>query len=92
MSNLYDAAKAYTKKDITSLPELNLKTLEIKKDSFGEGKEKKEYFYIEIDGWKYTVKAAVLNAIKEVIEIRPTTTKVKVYKDKDGELKVMPLD
>jgi hypothetical protein len=92
MSNIYDTAKAYTKKDLTSLPSIDLKSLEVKEASFGEGEAKKNYKYVEIDGWKYTLKANVLSAIKDILEVRPTTTKVKVYLDKEGETRVMPLD
>ena len=92
MANFYETAKAYSKKDITSLPSIDLKALEIKEDSFGEGANARKYKYFEIDGWKYTVKASVLEAIQEVISVRPMTTKVKVYRDKEGELKVMHLD
>lgn len=89
MANLYDTAKQYTKKDITSIESLDLKTLEVKDGQSDDGKIK--FKYIEIGGWKYTIKASVLSAIQEIINVRPTTTKVKVY-SKDGELKVMPLD
>lgn len=92
MANLYDTAKSFQKKDITSLPALDLKTLNVQEGTFGEGTDKRSFKYIEIDGWKYTLKANVIEAIKEVIDNRPTTTKVKVYAGKDGELKVMPLD
>ena len=92
MSNIYDTAKSYQKKDITALPSIDLKTLEVKEATFGEGEQKRAYKYFELDGWKYTLKADVLNAIKEVIEVRPTTTKIKVYTDKEGNLRVMPLD
>lgn len=92
MVNLYDSAKAYKKKDITSLEEIDIKHLEIKEDTFGEGKDKRSYNYFEIDGWKYTVKAEALQLLKDLIEIRPMTTKVKFYRNKDGELAVMPID
>lgn len=92
MASLYDTAKSYAKKDLTSLPELDLKTLDVKKQAFEKNGQKGEYSYIEMDGWKYVVKAEVLSAIKAVIDYRPSTTKVKVYKDDRGELKVMPLD
>lgn len=92
MSNLLDTAKSYQKKDLTSLPFLDLKALEVREASFGEGEAKKNYKYVEIDGWKYTIKAGVISAIKDLLEMRPTTTKVKVYLDKEGELRVMPVD
>ena len=90
MANLYDTAKSYAKKDITSIESLDLKTLEVKDGVSDDGKIK--FKYIEIGGWKYTIKANVLALIQDIINVRPTTTKVKVYRDKEGDFKVMPLD
>lgn len=92
MANLLETAKSYAKKDLTVLPEIDLEKTEIKTSTFGEGENKREYRYFEIDGWKYTINAAVLSAIKDLLEVRPTTKKIKVYRDKQGDLKVMPLD
>lgn len=92
MVNLIETAKSYQKKDLTSLEVLDINNIEVKEDSFGEGKDKRTYKYIELDGWKYTVKAEALQLLKDLIEVRPTTTKVKFYKNKDGELAIMPID
>lgn len=92
MANLLDTAKAYSKKDITSLDVIDLKETEIMTSTFGEGENKREWRYFEIDGWKYSINAAVLSAIKDLLEMRPQTTKIKVYRDKQGDLKVMPID
>lgn len=90
MTSVYEAAKNYQKTDITSLDFIDLKNDMISDGVSDDGKIK--FKYILRNNWKYTVRAEVLRAIQEIINVRPTTTKVKVYKDNDGELKVMPID
>jgi hypothetical protein len=87
---IFDAAMSYKKTDITSLDFIDLKNDDIMDGVSDDGKIK--FKYILRNNWKYTVKAEVLSAIKDILDVRPTTTKVKVYSDKEGKLKVMPLD
>lgn len=90
MVNLFEVAKSYVKKDIFSLPEIDLKTLDILDGVTADGARKYKYF--EKDGWDYTVKAEHLSAIKELIEVRPTVTKVKLIKTEKGDIRAIPLD
>ncbi|NJO30856.1 MAG: hypothetical protein HC874_27360 [Richelia sp. SL_2_1] len=67
MVTLKDAALNYKsdKKDLTTLPSVDVNT-EIKEGTF-EGKDGKliKYNYMEIEGWKYSIKAEVLEKIQQ---------------------------
>lgn len=67
--------------------------IEVKDDVFtGDNGKPVPFQYIEIDGWKYTIRAKNLEAIKNIIEMRPQTTKVKFKKTDKGEIVCVPLD
>ncbi len=68
MVNVKDFVKSWSgKKELYELPALDVATLDIKSDEFEvEGGAKKKYNYIEIDGYKYSLKAAVLSQIKQI--------------------------
>lgn len=67
--------------------------VEIKDDVFtGDGGKQVPFQFIEIDGWKYTIRAKNLEAIKNIIEMRPQTTKVKFKKTDKGDILCMPVD
>lgn len=66
---------------------------EVKDGTFsGEGGKPIAFQYIEIDGYKYTIRAKNLEAIKNIIEMRPSTTKVKFKKTDKGEILCAPID
>ena len=92
MTTLKETAVAYKgKKELTDLDKISV-NLEMQQGTFtnNEGKEI-VYNYIEIDGYKYTVKGVIMNQIKRLLEARPTTTSIKITEEK-GEFFVMPLD
>jgi hypothetical protein len=92
MANLKETAKQFGgKKELTDLPEIPV-DIEVRKDSYQKDGQTREYYYIELNGWKYTIRAEALEKIKTVITLRPQTTKIKFYKDDKGQLAVMPLD
>jgi len=67
--------------------------IEVKDNVFtGEGGKPVAFKYIEIDGWKYTIRAKDLEAIKNILEMRPQTTKVKFKRTDKGEILCMPVD
>lgn len=80
------------KKEITDLDSVDL-NLEVKESEF-QTKEgtKAKFNYIEIDNYKYTIKSKVLSALKNIMTLRPQTTKVKFNKNEDGSITVIPLD
>lgn len=86
--NLKDTALQFKKKDITDLPEISLLDLEVKTELF----EGRPWSYIELNGWKYSIKNELLGQIKETITYRPQTTKIKVVRTDKNELKVVPID
>jgi hypothetical protein len=96
MPTLKEFASSYaSKKEITDLESIPINT-EVKTGTFdgkGENEGKKMPFnYIEIDGWKYTLRGALVDQIKAVIANKPTCTKIKIGKTPKGELFVMPID
>jgi len=93
MTTLKEASLNHkAKKELHSLAEVPV-DIEIKEDSFknAQGQEVK-YKYVEIDGYKYTVKSKVLSALKNIVAARPSVTKVKFQKTEDGDIIVVPLD
>lgn len=93
MTSLKEASLAYKgKKELSDLNEISV-NIEIKQDEFdADNGQKRKYNYVEIDGYKYTVRAPVLKALKGIIQARPQTTKIKVSKTEGGEYVVIPLD
>jgi hypothetical protein len=78
-------------KDITDLDKISTES-EIGESEFEKNGKKLKYNFIEIDGWKYTLKAPVVEAIKQILAARPTTKFIKVNKTPSGEYFVIPLD
>lgn len=67
--------------------------VEVKDDVFsGEGGKPVAYQYVEIDKYKYTIRAKNLEAIRNILEMRPSTTKVKFKKTDKGEVLCVPFD
>lgn len=96
MPTLREAAQQFVgKKELTDLDKIPL-DIEIISDTFdgkGENAGKKiPYQYIEINGWKYTIRANILEQMQTIALTRPTTKFVKVNKTPKGELFVVPLD
>lgn len=79
------------KRDITDIPSLSV-DLDIKDGVFESNGKQVKYNYVEIDGYKYTIKAKVLEAIKSVIAVRPQTKHVKIQLTPKGEYVAFPLD
>lgn len=91
MSALKDAAMAYQKRDIFSLDKIPV-DIEIKTDAFTKDGKVMDYMYIEINNWKYTIKAAYLEKLRQTLEMRPETKFVKAKKTADGEVYFVPVD
>lgn len=81
-----------SKKEIFDLAEVPV-NIEVQESEFkaSDGLMKK-FKYIEIDGYKYTIRNKALAAMKGIISARPTTTKVKFNKTESGDIFVVPLD
>jgi len=92
MTTLKETAIAYKgKKELTDLDKI-LVNSEIHQGTFTNDAGKEIAFnYIEIDGYKYTIKGTLMNQIKRILEARPTTTAIKIKEEK-GEFFVIPLD
>lgn len=93
MINLKEFAMSYkAKKELWDLDKIPA-NIEIHQSSFknAEGKEL-AYNYIEIDGYRYTIKSKIISQIKIVLENRPQTTAIKIKKSDDGQIYVVPLD
>jgi hypothetical protein len=96
MPTLKDLALKYTgKKELYDLDKIDV-SLEVKQDTFdgkGQNEGKKiAYNYIEIDGYKYTIKADLMQQIKQTLESRPQTKFIKVNRAANGTLYIIPLD
>lgn len=94
MVTLKEAAISYKseKKDITSIARIPV-DIEVKEGVFTNDKNMPvKYSYIEVDGWKYSVKGDVLEKIQQTVKVRPQTTAIKVEKTPKGEFYVIPLD
>ncbi len=96
MATLREKATTFVgKKELFDLDKIPL-DIEIKEDTFdgkGENAGKKiPYSYIEIGGWKYTIRANIMEQMQTIALTRPTTKFVKVNKTPKGELFVVPLD
>lgn len=80
------------KKDLCDLPALDLSTLDIKSGEFEvEGGAKKSYNYIEIDGYKYSIKSGVLAQIKTIVQTKPLCNKIQFKKAPNGDIIVLDL-
>lgn len=91
--NLLESAKAFSgKKEVWTLDKIPV-DIEMKEDTFTnkEGKEVK-YFFVEINGYKYTITSKVLEAIQQVVNVRPETKFIKIQKTPKGEIYAVPLD
>jgi hypothetical protein len=64
MTTLKEAALAYTKKDIFSLAKIPV-DVEIKKDNFEKNGKLVDYFYIDIENWKYTISSSAKCQVHE---------------------------
>lgn len=99
MTSLKEAALSYKgSKELFELPKLSV-DVEIKTDFF-DGKQKDAsgnplkvpYNYIEIEGWKYTIKANLMKQIKYLLEQNPNMKFFKFVKAPDGTIFVMAAD
>lgn len=93
MATLKDTAMNYSgRKELSDLESIPV-DIEVKTDKF-TGKDGKEYpfSFIEVGGWKYTLKAKDLDKIKQIVQVRPTTKHIKFQKDGQGGFFVIPLD
>ncbi len=93
MPTLKDSAIAYKgKKEITDLASIPV-DIEFKSGTFknAEGKDM-NFNFIEIEGYKYTIKAKLMQQIQNLLNARPTTKNIKIQKASNGELFVIPLD
>ena len=93
MVNVKEFAKSWSsKKELCDLPALDIATLSIENGEFEvEGGSKKKWYYIEIDGYKYSLKSNILSQIKTILETRPLATKIQFKKAPNGEIVVFDL-
>jgi hypothetical protein len=93
MASLKDTAMAYSgKHEITELDKIAT-DLPIYESSFKNKQDQEiKYFYAELNGIKYSIKAAAMVKIKELLTLRPQTKFIKVNKNSDGQYSVIPLD
>lgn len=93
MPTLRDSAVAFKgKKEITDLASIPV-DVEFKTGSFKNSEDKVMSFnFIEIDGYKYTIKAKLMQQIQNLLNARPATKNIKVQKGSNGDLFVIPLD
>lgn len=94
MTTLKEAAEKHSGKHyITELDKVPIEA-QVYESSFKEKGTDREvkFFYMELNGIKYNVPSGALNAIKELVSIRPTTKFVKVTKQPGGNYSVIPLD
>lgn len=93
MASLKDSALKYTaKKELYDLDKIDV-SLEVKQDTFdGKDGKKIQFNYIEIEGYKYTIKSDLMQEIKNTLEVRPQTKFIKVRKASNGTLYITPED
>lgn len=85
MVNIREFVKTWKgKKELSDLPALDLQNLEIKSDTFDIGGVKKPFSYIEIDGWKYTLNASIIQQLKDILEKNPLCAKIQFKKTTNG--------
>lgn len=80
------------KKELSDLKEIPI-DIEIKEDTFidKESKLPVKFNFIEVDGYKYTLRSKDLQAIKTIVTARPNTTKIQFIKTESGT-QCIPLD
>jgi hypothetical protein len=92
MTSLKEMSLSYSsKKELTSLAKVSV-DLNVQEGTFQANGKDVKFNFVEIDGYKYTVKAKTFEALKRILDVRPQTKFVKFEKDKNGELFVIPLD
>lgn len=81
-----------SKRELTDLKEIDVTKLDIKEDVFTNAQGQPiKYNFIEIEGYKYTLNAKNLSALKSILQARPSCTKVQYIKTDTGVMCV-PLD
>lgn len=90
--NLKDFAVSYkSKKELYDLSSIPI-DIEIKPATFkGEDNKEIPYNYIEIDGYKYTIKANLIKQLSDCIKQNAEMKSFKVVRTSKGELIVVPL-
>lgn len=93
MVNVKEFVKTWSgKKELYDLPALELATLDIKSDEFTtETGAKKAYNYIEVGGYKYSLKAGIMAQIKQIIETKPLVSKIQFKRAPNGDVVVFDL-
>jgi len=98
MANIRDSAKAFVPKQTKNIADLDVVNLEWPvEERSGIDKDNKpfEYKVVVKDGEDYRIPASVLNAIKTIVEAKPSQKTVKVVKKGQGmntEYTVIQLD
>ena len=92
MTTLKEAAKSYKgKKELTDLEKIPV-DISFQEGTFTNDQNKEIKFnFIEIDGYKYTIRSALMSQIKRLLDARPMTKNIKIQEEK-GETFVIPLD
>lgn len=93
MTSLKDAAISFKneKKDVTTLPSIPV-DIEVKEGTFEKNGKEMKYKFVEVNGWKYSIKASLLEKIQQILSVRPTTKNIKIEKAPNGDMFVIPLD
>jgi hypothetical protein len=97
MTSLKDTALAHQgKKDITELDKVPTDA-EVQEGKFTANKgtpqeQERKYYFMEVNGVKYSIKSAAMSKVKEILLVRPQTKFVKINKNPDGSYTVIPLD
>lgn len=92
MASLKESAIAYSgKKELYNLDKVPV-DVEFQTGSFDSKDGKKVPFsFIEIDGYKYTIKASILEQVKNVLSVNPNAKYIKFQKAPNGEVYCVPL-
>jgi hypothetical protein len=93
MTTLRETAVAHVagKKDITTLDRIPV-DCEVKIGKFQSNGKEVTYSYVEIEGYKYSIKGALLDKIKQIVVARPQTKFIKAQKTANGDIFIIPLD
>lgn len=93
MASLKEMALSYQgKKDIADLEKIPI-DIEVKTDTFtNKDKQVVPFNYIEMNGWKYTIKGKMLEELQNLAKANPNAKFFRFKKASNGELFAIPLD
>ena len=81
-----------SKREITDLDKIPV-SVDVQTGKFkNQQNQEVEFNFVEIDGYKYTIKAKQLDSLKRILNVRPSTQHVQFQKTENGEIICIPLD